>query len=925
MPNRSSEVAAIVNIPENLESLDGTDEGKRELARLVARELNATIPADGNNWGLLIKNDRTPPFIVTDIIVWLPTGQHADILTDTGPTWVEHPPIPPEWAWLAVAAEGTQEQQTVVRISGSDPESNESGSTYAYVFVSDPGQRFLSNVNFGNLNTSLPVNHPLHYADYTPDAGFFILEEQGTDVTNKMTFKGPGNAVDDVSLFDATQIAAALTFGAGFLTVRSGMSIGQVYHGTAGALWRMDDGSDDPGKFNVVRVVSWVGNGINPRTINLFGGALPAATGYRPKWALVMANTGGAAGVNTKDPSNTNAQSTQIDNGTQVANGITGGAPDAIIVGAALNANGVTHQAFVLMTNIAGGADGWGGHGEDVPVEPDTPVGEGPSGDVPEEPEPDPGGDAGDGDTPGDPGGGDDDIDTDLAPECLPFTKRVFNRALSRIGISTPVTDGVATELTEAAQLCRLHLAAAIQETLRDFPWPFATRYATLQLLGGTVGVPVNRDWQYSYRRPSDCIFERRIAVVRSGAVDPTPPPFQLSFDNTDGRIFTNQPAAILEYTARPDCSAGRGDPLFVDALTWKLASQLAGPLTRVADVTVMCEAQYKAALDKALEVIRPGNPGPRTSLDPTSIDQGQGCIAANLAVANRGLIRIGCRTMANMDTEQSREAEAVRVIFEAELRATLRAHPWAFATKYDDALRLIRGPFPGVGLVQDWSSTSAYPIGDSVILAGVVYYAIAPNFNQQPPNAAFWSTSATQGANEDWTYAYRVPPDSVMVRRIARAAGLEGSEGWNWSAGNLSGGQRAYDRQPPQYRLGQDVVGPLLFTNTPDPTIEYTSRLACACGRADELFKDALAWRLAASLAPSLMQVDAEGVEQHGRGPQDRPRERKANEARFRAAAADAAWRMYAGIILQARAADMKEQQQDPNQGDADWILGRE
>ncbi|MEX2319033.1 MAG: hypothetical protein WD626_04215, partial [Bauldia sp.] len=311
-----------------------------------------------------------------------------------------------------------------------------------------------------------------------------------------------------------------------------------------------------------------------------------------------------------------------------------------------------------------------------------------------------------------------------------------------------------AVDNTEEADLCKQHYARSLEATLRDFPWPFSTRYATLALLAGSTASPVNRDWTYSYRQPSDCVFERRLAVLRDGAVDPTPPPFQLSYDNTlvDGRILTNQQNAQLEYTARPLCSAGIGDPLFLDALTWRLASRIAGPLTRIADVGKMCLEQYNEKIAKAFEVVRPGNPGPRTTVDPNLLDTAAGAGAANVAVVNRGLIRIGAKTIRDFATEQSRECEAARLLFEEELRSVLRDYPWAFATRY----------------VQP------------ALVAGTV----------------------TVPANADWTYAYRTPTDSVKIRRIS-------------ASGTLPGFRRSRDeRDPEMHRQGSDATGGLLFAH---------------------------------------------------------------------------------------------------------------
>ena len=90
-PDRSQEVTTIVN---NHRELFGSEDGRREICRAVCKALN---PTDGGNWGLLLK---PPDRIPADIIVWKPTREHFDILTDTDPTWIAKGVIPDVWQWV---------------------------------------------------------------------------------------------------------------------------------------------------------------------------------------------------------------------------------------------------------------------------------------------------------------------------------------------------------------------------------------------------------------------------------------------------------------------------------------------------------------------------------------------------------------------------------------------------------------------------------------------------------------------------------------------------------------------------------------------------------------------------------------------------------------------------------------------------------
>lgn len=654
---------------------------------------------------------------------------------------------------------------------------------------------------------------------------------------------------------------------------------------------------------------------------------------------------------------------------------ITGAAINQFTVGATLNGNGVTYHYMIIWGKETAGNGGMSECGEIWPVDPDPPKCiriydpvtktwiEPPGGCDPGDPEPPdtPPDDPGGGNPPGNPGGGADDMGTDLASVCKPFTTRLANIALAKIGISRrvvnlantaavawvstrhyeiadAVTVGATTyycilahvnktppnatywstvlpavDSTVEAEQVRLHWAHAVKQTLRDFPWPFATRHAALALVSGTATVPYNRDWRYVYRQPSDCVFERRIAVIRSGAVDPTPPPFALTFDSTGALIATHEVSPILEYTARPECTASQGDPLFVEAFTWKLAQLMAPALSKMQDREKFCKDAYEECVFvKAPAVLKPGNPGMRPTTTPDTLTTHQ---AANVAAVNRGLVRIGARTIANMLSEQSREAEAVRLIFEAELRSTLRDYAWPFCTAYAKELELVRGPLYDDVVLGAWSSTITYEEGDLVKVGTTAYRALRQTIGDDPilvASASDWDAEPfdDEDANPDWVYAYRVPASCVAVRRIVQP-----------------GVKRGFDPDPPAFRMGHDSRGALLFTNEENPTIEYTDRIAGVVYFADDLFRDAFAWRMAAALAPSIAQTDLAIPEQHGRGPEQRPKERKPTEAQLRERVALYAMQQYRLAINKAQASAGNEQQPQDRDGfgDAEWIRGRE
>lgn len=130
-------------------------------------------------------------------------------------------------------------------------------------------------------------------------------------------------------------------------------------------------------------------------------------------------------------------------------------------------------------------------------------------------------------------------------------------------------------ERSLAANLCDLYFEPARDFVLEDFPWPFATAYGTLAL----VGEDPNDDWDFSYRYPSGCLFARRL-VTSLGRRDPNPPPFRIASDAQGRLIYTNQETAVLEYT-KLVTDTNLWPAVFGMALSWYLAGLIAPGLAK--------------------------------------------------------------------------------------------------------------------------------------------------------------------------------------------------------------------------------------------------------------------------------------------------------------------------------------------------------
>lgn len=494
-----------------------------------------------------------------------------------------------------------------IRLLGGQSQFNQTGVTYHYIAISDPGGRFLMNFAASYKSTEASFVNRLLNATFTPELVFVTPDQWAGTSVGPWLMKGPQNAAADVSHFDpAAKIASALTLAAGALTSQANLhAIGGLY-AMAYSCFRRHDGNNAAGEPGVMAILSWTGDGSGSRTIGI-----APASGKRPIFAICTGDD--ALGGYYRDAAHTTNTSSRYD-GTSVTTGITGGGIDSISVGALLNVNAVNYNMFVLFGDATPGNGGFGNDGIYAPVEPDAPA-DGPWGPVPDPAIFNPV-------APVVPLVGEPDLDqlTVLSntatmingllggSPCETYTRKIANLALSRIGISSVINDLVADQ-TQPAVIARRHILECINATLRGFDWPFATAYETLVVVGGTSDVPVNADWQYSYRAPNKLIKARRL-VPRSGAkrgYDERPIEFRITSDTLGTLIYTDEPTTtdtplVLEFTTRISCPALFGDPMFREAVSWRLAADFAASLARDEKKQKDC-LQVWAAMLKSAEV----------------------------------------------------------------------------------------------------------------------------------------------------------------------------------------------------------------------------------------------------------------------------------------------------------------------------------
>jgi hypothetical protein len=190
----------------------------------------------------------------------------------------------------------------------------------------------------------------------------------------------------------------------------------------------------------------------------------------------------------------------------------------------------------------------------------------------------------------------------------------ICNTALGHIGADQFIAD--LTETTSEAKNCALHYDPARRELLEDFPYNFARGVVALAAL--TSDAPPG--WGFAYRYPDGCLQARAVtdssgtryrwdwraacctswddwALSIAGRV-----PWEVMHDAASPgsrQIVTDIEEAYLWYTVDVD-QVNQMTSLFRDALAWKLAVRLAGPLRVNANLRASLQSMLDLAVSKA-------------------------------------------------------------------------------------------------------------------------------------------------------------------------------------------------------------------------------------------------------------------------------------------------------------------------------------
>lgn len=126
----------------------------------------------------------------------------------------------------------------------------------------------------------------------------------------------------------------------------------------------------------------------------------------------------------------------------------------------------------------------------------------------------------------------------------------IANLALGHLGVGVEIMNLQTSKSPEALFFRRLYDTIR-RATLRDFPWPFATKIAPLGLVTqrNVDAIHPTEEWEFAYRQPADCLLDRKIQSGIRNDNRQSRVPYKIARDSSGGLIFTDKETAVLEYT----------------------------------------------------------------------------------------------------------------------------------------------------------------------------------------------------------------------------------------------------------------------------------------------------------------------------------------------------------------------------------------
>lgn len=167
----------------------------------------------------------------------------------------------------------------------------------------------------------------------------------------------------------------------------------------------------------------------------------------------------------------------------------------------------------------------------------------------------------------------------------------ICNLALTRMGGSQIKSLNSLEEPSEEARACKRLYPQLLKDLLRQHPFGFACATQPLALLKAHTNLTL----PYEYAYPAGALKVWRVGMAAHMHSPAMPSAsFTLGHGETGTVILCNLPEAFVYYSVYID-DPNRFDPLFVEALAWSLASELALSLRN--DINAASALSERAAL----------------------------------------------------------------------------------------------------------------------------------------------------------------------------------------------------------------------------------------------------------------------------------------------------------------------------------------
>jgi hypothetical protein len=177
---------------------------------------------------------------------------------------------------------------------------------------------------------------------------------------------------------------------------------------------------------------------------------------------------------------------------------------------------------------------------------------------------------------------------------------QICNMALSHIGSEARVLSISPPDNSVEAGHCATFYDIARTEMLQPGNWAFSVTRAALAQVTNPSTV-----WAYAYAKPADC--QQVLRILRPSIAITVFTQDLVAYPHTDDRdtapfdiegevILTNQPEAVLAYV-RDVTDSTKFSASFTSALSYLLASYLAGPILKGSDGVRIGDAMRQRAL----------------------------------------------------------------------------------------------------------------------------------------------------------------------------------------------------------------------------------------------------------------------------------------------------------------------------------------